>query len=287
MNSYIIYTDSACDVSTSLLREWGVCVSSLSFRFDHEDREYTNEEMPISEFYEKMREGFRAKTSAVNVSVFQTEFEKLLQAGFDILYIGFASSLSATYNSAEMAARNLREKYPERKILTVDTLCASAGHAMIVKHAVRKKAEGASIEEAAASAKDLSSRVCHWITVDDLVYLKRGGRISPTTALVGKALGIKPLIYINAEGKLNNLDKARGKKKAMMALADYYGKTAKALHGDVYIAHSEYSDCVDLLTGILQERYNACVALVTDIGPVVGTHIGPGGMIFAYEGKQR
>lgn len=153
MNNYIIYTDSACDVSTSLLREWGVCVSSLSFRFDHEDREYTNEEMPISEFYEKMREGFRAKTSAVNVSVFQTEFEKLLQAGSDILYIGFASSLSATYNSAEMAARNLRETYPERKIITVDTLCASAGHAMIVKHAVRKKAEGASIEEAAASAK--------------------------------------------------------------------------------------------------------------------------------------
>jgi len=183
MNNYIIYTDSACDVSTSLLREWGVCVSSLSFRFDHEDREYTNEEMPISEFYEKMREGFRAKTSAVNVSVFQTEFEKLLQAGFDILYIGFASSHSATYNSAEMAARNLREKYPERKILTVDTLCASAGHAMIVKHAVRKKEEGASIEEAAASAKDLSSRVCYWITVDDLVYLKQGGRISPTTAL--------------------------------------------------------------------------------------------------------
>lgn len=287
MNNYIIYTDSACDVSISLLREWGVLVSSLSFRFDHEEKEYTNEEMPISEFYEKMRKGFIAKTSAVNVASFQTEFEKLLQAGTDILYIGFASSLSTTYNSAEMAARNLREKYPDRKIITVDTLCASAGHAMVVKHTVQKKAEGASIEEAAASAKDLSTRICHWLTVDDLIYMKRGGRISPTTAFVGRALGIKPLIYINAEGKLNNVEKARGKKKAMMALADYYGKTAKTLDGDFYIAHSEYSDCVDFLVGILKERYNANISLVTNIGPVVGTHIGPGGMIFAYEGKHR
>lgn len=287
MNDYILYTDSACDVSSALLKQWGVRFSCLTFQFDGDTREYTNEEMPIGDFYSRLRAGQMAKTSAVNVSTFQTEFEKILREGMDILYIGFASSLSATCQSAQMAAQALQEKYPQRKILVVDTLCASAGHGLVLHKTLLQKRSGASIEEAAAFARDLSSRVCHWLTVDDLAYMKRGGRISPATAFVGKALGIKPLIYINAEGKLNSVDKARGKKKAMEALAAYYGETAKDPSGDVYIAHSEYTDCVSMLAELLKEKYRASVSLVTDIGPVVGTHIGPGGMIFAYEGKQR
>lgn len=287
MNDYIIYTDSACDVSPGLLWEWGVHCSCLRFHFEGEEGEYSNDAMPIDAFYVKMHAGAVAKTSAVNVGTFLEAFERLLREGKDILYLGFASTLSATFNSAAMAAEQLREKYPQRRLLTVDTLCASAGQAMVVKETVDRKNAGASLEEAAAFAAELSGRVCQWITVEDLAYLKRGGRISPTTALVGKALGIKPLIYINAKGRLDSVDKARGRKKAVTALADYYGRTAKDPGGAVYIARSEFDDGVALLTELLRQRYGARVSLVTDIGPVVGAHIGPGGMFLAFEGEAR
>lgn len=287
MSSYVIYTDSACDVNPELLKEWGVYSSSLTFQFDGEEKEYSNEEMPVSEFYNKMRAGSVARTSAVNVATFLDEFEKLLNQGQDILYLGFASSLSATYNSAAMAAEQLREHFPERKILTVDTLCASCGQALLIYHTAEKKNSGASIEEAAAFAEDLKMHICHWVTVDDLVYLKRGGRISSTTALVGKALGIKPLIYINAEGKLDSVGKVRGRKKAISALADAYGKNAKDLDSAVFITHSECLEDAEELAAILKERYNAKAQLITDIGPVVGAHVGPGGLVLAFLGKER
>ena len=287
MNQYVIYTDSACDVSLELLKQWGVSCSMLTFRFDDEDKEYSNAEMDVSEFYARMHSGSVARTSAVNVAAFLEEFEKLLRQGLDILYLGFASSLSATFNSAAMAAEQLREKYPERRIMTVDTLCASSGQAMVILRTVEQKNAGATMDEAAAFARDLSSRVCSWITVEDLVYLKRGGRISPTTALVGKALGIKPLIYINAQGRLDSMGKARGKKKAIAALADLYTANAKEPGSDVFISHSQCPEDALLLADILKKRHNANTRLISDIGPVVGAHIGPGGILFSYEGRER
>lgn len=287
MNNYVIYTDSACDVSPELLKSWGVFCSNLTFQFDGDGKEYSNEEMAVSEFYNRMRAGSVARTSAVNVATFLAEFENLLNQGQDILYLGFASSLSATYNSAAMAAEQLRERYPERKIITVDTLCASSGQALLIYQTVEKKNAGASIEEAAAFAENLKMRVCHWITVDDLIYLKRGGRISPTTALVGKALGIKPLIYINAEGKLDSVGKARGRKKAIAALADQYSENAKKPDGVVFITHSECLKDAEELAAILKSRHGAKAQLISDIGPVVGAHVGPGGLVLSFEGTQR
>ena len=287
MSNYVIYTDSACDVASEQLKSWGVHSSNLTFQFDGEGKEYSNEDMSVPEFYKKMRDGYVAKTSAVNVATFLDAFDKLLNQGQDILYLGFASPLSATYSSAVIASEQLRQKYPERKILTVDTLCASSGQALLIYHTVKKKHCGASIEEAAAFAEELKQYVCHWITVDDLVYLKRGGRISPTTALVGKALGIKPLIYINAEGTLDSVGKVRGRKKAIAALADAYGKNARNLDGSVFITHSECPEDAKELSSILKERYNASTQLITDIGPVVGAHVGPGGLVFSFIGKER
>ena len=287
MNNYVIYTDSACDVSPDLLKEWGVYSSSLTFMFDGEEKEYSNEEMPVSEFYSKMRAGGIARTSAVNVVTFQEEFEKLLNQGQDILYLGFASSLSATYNSAAMAAEQLREQYPERKIITVDTLCASSGQALLIHQTVEEKNLGATIEEAAAFAENLKLSICHWITVDDLIYLKRGGRISPTTALVGKTLGIKPLIRIDNDGKLESCVKVRGRKKAILALADKYSELADFPGSSVYITHSQCLEDAQELAQILKERHNAKAQLIADIGPVVGAHVGPGGIVLSFVGKQR
>ena len=195
MNHYVVYTDSGCDIAPELLKEWGVYSSSLTFRFDCDEIEYSNNDMTVTEFYNRMRAGGVAKTAAINVGTFLEEFEKLLAQGVDILYLGFSSKLSSTYSSAEIAAQQLRGQYPECTIITVDTLSASAGQGMLVYLAQEKKLSGASLQETAAYIEDLKLRIAHWVTAEDLVYLKRGGRISSTAAVVGNVLGIKPIIH--------------------------------------------------------------------------------------------
>lgn len=287
MNDYVIYTDSACDVTPATLKKWGVYSSSLTFQFDGESKEYSNEEMTVSKFYDKMRAGGIARTSAVNMGTFQMEFEKLLRKGNDILYLGFSSGLSATFNSAAMAAEQLRTKYPERKIITVDTLCASSGQALLIWQVLEQKKMGATIEEAAAFAENLKLHICHWVTVDDLVYLKRGGRISPTTALVGKALGIKPLICVDKDGKLESSGKVRGRKKAIISLADKYTENAAQPGSTVFITHSDCREDAAELATLLKERHGVKTQLITDIGAVIGAHTGPGAIVFSFVGKTR
>ena len=211
MNNYVIFTDSSCDLSQEMLEKRGIYSASLSFHFDDSEKIYSNNEMPIKDFYDKMRAGGVAKTSAVNSEIFATEFKKLLDQGLDILYIGFSSGLSTTFNSARLAAEQLKDEYPERKIFTVDTLAASAGIALLIDLVLSKKNSGATIEEAKEYAEAMKLKICHWFTVDDLVYLKRGGRVSPTAAFFGNMLGIKPVLHVDNEGHLINVLKVRGR----------------------------------------------------------------------------
>lgn len=288
MNNYVIFTDSACDIKPELLKEWGVRCCSLTFRFEDEGVEYSNEEMPIKAFYDRMRAGGIARTSAINMGTFLEAFEEVLKQGQDILYLGFSTGLSTTYNSGAMAAEQLREQYPERKIMTVDTLCASVGQGLLVYLTLQKKNAGATIEEAAAYAESIKLKIYHWVTVDDLVYLKRGGRISPTVAFVGNILGIKPMIYVDNEGKLLNAEKARGRKGALNSLADKYGELAQdAENGTVFISHSDCLEDVNTLGEILKKRYNAKFELITDIGTVIGAHTGPGAIALCFVAKSR
>ena len=211
MSEYIIYTDSACDIAPEILKEWGVKYQNLTFRFVDEEREYQNDEMTPADFYACMRAGRVAKTAAINVETFKAAFEAELKEGRDLLYLGFSSGLSNTSNAGQLAANELAELYPERKILVVDTLCASAGQGLLVYLTVQKKNAGATIEEAAAYARELVPHLCHWFTVDDLVYLKRGGRVSPTVALIGTMLNIKPVMHMDDEGHLIKVSQARGR----------------------------------------------------------------------------
>ena len=198
MRDYVIFTDSACDIKPELLGEWGVPYRNLTFRFDGEDKEYSNDDMTVAEFYNRMRTGGVAKTAAINAEAFAEMFEeKALKQGKDVLYIAFSSGLSTTYNSGRIAALQLKEKYPEAKIIAVDTLAASAGEGLMLYLTVQEKKKGATIEEAEAFVRDLIGRMGIWFTVDDLVYLKRGGRVSPTAAFVGNLLGIKPVLYMD------------------------------------------------------------------------------------------
>ena len=288
MRDYVIFTDSACDVKPALLAEWGIRSRDLSFRFDDSEREYSNADMAVEEFYEKMKAGGVAKTAAVNSESFAQEFEALLKEGKDILYLGFSSGLSTTYNSARIAAEELRGKYPDSRILVIDSLAASAGQGLLVYLTVKEKEKGADIEAAAAFAKDLIPRLGIWFTVDDLVYLKRGGRVSPTAAFFGNLLGIKPVLYMDNEGHLVPVLKVRGRKTAIATLADQYGERAATKEtGTVYISHGACRKDAETLAELLKERYGVEVALITDVGPVIGAHSGPGTLALFFVANAR
>ena len=287
MNNFVIYTDSACDLKPDVLKSLNVECIQLSFRFDNEDKDYLNNEMDINTFYKRMKNGETAKTSAINPETFSHRFEELLSEGRDILYIGFSSGLSTTFNSARIAADELKAKYPERKIICVDSLCASAGQGMLVYLAAKKRDLGADLETVAEYIEGIKLNLCHWFTVDDLVYLKRGGRVSPTVAFVGGILGIKPILHVDNEGKLVNVSKVRGRKASLNALLDKYGELAENKQGTVFISNADCQEDVSYLKTQFKERYNAEIEIVTDIGPVIGAHSGPGTMAVFFLGKER
>lgn len=288
MGSYLIYTDSACDMLPQTLSEWGVKRCDLSFQFNGDDKVYTNFELSTQEFYQRMRDGGVAKTSAVNSETFRELFEEDVKNGNDIFYLGFSSGLSTTYNCARMAAAELEEAYPGRRVVAVDSLSASAGFGLLLYLVLQKKAEGATIDELAAFAEDMRFHLCHWFTVDDLVYLKRGGRISSAVALVGGVLGIKPVLHMDNEGHLISRFKVRGRKSALKALCDQYGALAETKgEGVVFISHGDCEGDAALLASMLKEAYGVDVHTTVNVGPVIGAHSGPGTLALFFVGKER
>ncbi len=285
--AFVICTDSACDLDQKMLASLGVRFAELTFRFDGEDREYSNFEMENKAFYDKMRAGGVARTAAINESSFEALFTEILDTGADILYLGFSTGLSSTYNSARMAATALMEKYPERKIITVDTLAASAGQGLIVYLVCQKRDSGATLEDTSEYAKSVAPRMCHWFTVDDLVYLKRGGRVSAITAIAGNLLGIKPVLHVDDEGHLVNVLKARGRKNSILELAKKYDELALDKSGIAFICQAQCTDDAQLLANMLREKHGADVKYIADIGPVIGAHAGPGTLALFFEGKER
>ena len=288
MAKYVIFTDSACDIKPKMLKEWGVGYENLTFRFDGDDKIYTGDDMDINDFYQKMRDGGVAKTAAANPEAFITAFRKILEEGNDILHLGFSSGLSTTYNASRIAALQMAEEFPDRKIVVVDTLAASAGQGLLVYLAVKKLEEGATLEENAEYIKAMIPKLCHWFTVDDLVYLKRGGRISAISAFAGTMLGIKPVLHVDDEGHLVNVAKVRGRRTAVTALADKYGELADDKeNGTVFISHADCMADVKLLESILKERYGASLDVITDVGSVIGAHSGPGTLALFFVGKNK
>ncbi len=288
MSNYVICTDSGCDIKAEILTDWGVRYKNLTFRFDDSEQEYCNDDMDTLTFYNKMREGGVAKTAAINTEGFASLFEEVLTEGKDVLYLGFSSGLSTTYNSARLAANTLCEKYPDRKILTVDTLAASAGQGLLVYLAAEKQKQGATIEEVAAYIEGNKLSLAHWFTVDDLVYLKRGGRVSPTAAFFGNMLGIKPVMHVDNEGHLIPVEKVRGRKTSLKSMADQYTQTAKdPTKGVVFISHGDCMKDVNELADIIRERHGNEVQIITDVGPVIGAHSGPGTLALFFLAEQR
>lgn len=285
MNEYIIFTDSGCDLSPEVLNRWNVRCRSLTFAFDGESTQYANDEMSSAEFYSQMRSGKQACTSAINPDTFLSAFEDELKQGRDVLYLGFSSALSTTYNSACIAAQELRETYPDRKILTVDTLSASAGQGLLVYLTVLQQ-KGASIEEAAQFAECARDRICHWFTVDTLTYLKRGGRVSAAAATLGNMLDLRPILYVSPEGKLESVSKVRGRKASIKALADKVAACAVA-DSPVFISHADALEDAKQLAKLIEDKTGLVTQIITDVGPVIGAHAGPGTLALFFVGEHR
>lgn len=287
---YVIMTDSSCDLPQELADQLGLEVLPLEVMAD--GKNYRNwldgREIGFKEFYKLAREGKELKTSAVNTAAFEEKMEELLKEDRDILYIGFSTGLSTTYNSGEAAARELREKYPDRKIYTVDTLAASLGQGMIIYYAAKKKEAGATIEEVRDFVENEKLHMCHWFTVDDLNYLKRGGRISAATAAIGTMLSIKPVMHMDNEGHLVAVGKARGRKAALCQLLDTMGELGEGLEGQTtFICHSDCMDDAQYVASQMKERFGVAQVNINWIGPVIGAHTGPGTIGIFFWGSER
>ena len=290
MRDYVILTDSCCDLSAEMAAELGVEVLPLSLQMG--DRTYRNyldgREIGFHEFYERVRSGELATTSAVNVGEFEEKMREILKTGKDILSISFSSALSTTYQSSVIAAEELKDEFPDAKILTVDSLCASLGQGLFVYLCAQEQKKGKTIDEVKTFAEETKGRVCHWFTVDDLNHLKRGGRVSAATALFGTMLSIKPVMYTSPEGKLIPMGKARGMKAALTELVNTMDKLAiRPIREPVFICHADCPDSVDYVKGLLYERFGITDVRADYIGPVIGSHTGCGTLGLFFMGTER
>ncbi len=290
MSEYVIMTDSSCDLPAKLAEEMELTVLPLYVEVD--GQRYVNyldeREIAFSEIYAKLRTKCPAKTSAVNMQDFMEPMERLLREGRDILYIGFSSGLSGTYNAGAMAAKELAERYPDRRIYTVDSLCASMGQGLLVYLAWQEKQRGGSIEEVRDFTENTKLHLCHWFTIDDLMFLKRGGRVSGATAVVGSMLGIKPVMHVDNDGHLIKVSTARGRKASIKALADEAGKRGIDLKDQtVFISHGDCLEEANFLADIMRSRFGVKKVVISYVGPVIGAHSGPGTIALFFLGTER
>ena len=290
MSEFVLMTDSSADLSQEMVQELGVTVLPLSFTIQGKAyRNYPdNREMDLPLFYDMLRAGELATTSAVNVAEYTQAVEPILQEGKDVLILAFSSGLSSTYQASVLAAGELREKYPDRKIYTVDTLCASLGQGLLVYLAAQEQRKGKSIEEVRDWAEETKLHLCHQFTVDDLHFLKRGGRISATTAVVGSMLQIKPVLHVDNEGHLINIGKARGRQASLKALVDKMEKTVtEEGRKTVFISHGDCRKDAVTVADMVRERFGTQDIRINFVGPVIGAHSGPGTLALFYLGTER
>ena len=291
MNDYVLLTDSSADLTDALVKELGVEVLPLSFTMRNKTyRNWPdNREIDPKDFYRQLREGEMATTSAVNVSDFTETIEPHLKEGRDVLVVAFSSGLSATCHSAQIAAQELSEQYPERKVYVVDSLCASLGQGLLMYLTAHKKLEeNLTLDQLGDWVEENKLHVCHWFTVDDLNYLKKGGRVSAATALVGTMLSIKPIMHTSDEGKLTVVGKARGRKSSLNTLIDTVGRLGIDLQDQVmFICQADCQAEAEAVAAQLKQRYGVKEVYINYIGPVIGSHTGPNTMGLFFVGTER
>lgn len=290
MRDFVIVTDSSADLTVDIINDFGITVIPLGFGFENEN--YLNlpdhGQLDINEFYERVKKGERSTTTLINAKTFEEYMEPILQAGNDILYLGFSSELSGTYGSSLIAKEELLEKYKESRIESIDTLAASMGEGLLVYYAAKKKQEGLSLDEVKQWVLDERLHVCHWFTVDDLIHLKRGGRINAMTATIGTALGVKPILHVDNEGRLVPVSNVRGRRKSIHALVESMEATSiNPEEYSVFISHADCLDEAEYLGSLIKEKLNVKEVIINYIGPVIGSHTGRGALALFFFGTNR
>lgn len=288
--SYTIVTDSSCNLPGHMIEAYGLEVISLKYFVGEQAFEsYAKGSDPdYHAFYAMARKKEPLSTTLASPEVCTEVFTRVLQSGNDLLYIGFSSGLSGTYQVAHTVLEELKADYPDRKIYDVDSLAASLGQGLLVHYAVQQKKAGKTLEEVHQWLMENRLKLCHWFTVDDLFYLKRGGRVSGTTALVGTVLSIKPVMHVDNAGHLIPKGKAIGRRRAIETLVDKMAETATDPADQVvYISHGDCKADADYLAEQVKARLGVKEVLIHYIEPVIGCHAGPGTLALFFLGTHR
>lgn len=289
MNEFLITTDNTADLPYSYYKENHIEYMYLPYTMD--GKTYGKDtELPSGEFYARMRGGSMPTTSQINSETAKAVWEPYLKEGREILHLAFSSGLSGSYNSARLAAEELKEEHPEYKIVVIDSLCASLGEGLFVYKAVQLRSEGKSLEETAKWLEEHKLNFCHVFTVDDLHHLHRGGRVSKMTAILGTMINIKPLLHVDNEGHLIPLDKVRGRKKSLSSLVDMMDARLGSYRGKndaIFISHGDCESDAQYVAGLIRERYGIENILINTIGATIGAHAGPGTVALFFLGDKR
>ena len=287
MRDYVITVTSTVDLPKEWLEERKVPVIPLKYTIDNET--YTDMEgLSSKEFFGKLRDGKMATTSQINPEEARAQLEPFLKEGKDVLHLGFSSGLSGTYNSMRIAGEELKEEYPEAKIIIIDTLCACLGEGLLLYKALQQKASGKTIEETAKWVEENKLHICHNVTVADLFHLHRGGRISKASAVLGSVVQIKPIIHMDENGKLQVVGKERGRKKSLNKIVDMAVEQIKGWDNDIaMITHGDCQEDAEYVAKLVRERLGIENILINNIGTVIGSHTGPGVVAVFVMGNKR
>jgi len=285
-----ILTDTCANLPYEMVEKLGIDMCSLLFL--SEGKTYYSykdgEKVDLNQFYEMMRNKQVFTTSQINPGDFKDFFGKYLSKGEDVLYLGFSSGLSGMFQSARIARDELKQEYPDRKVIIVDTLCAALGQGVIVCYAAQMRDEGKSIEEIAQWVEDNKLRLNHWFTVDDLMFLKRGGRVSATAAIAGTIIGVKPVMHMDNDGKLAVVDKVRGRKQSIKRLVEEMEKNIESPDGQIVaISHGDCLEEAEYIKKAIEEKFNFKEIIINCLDPVIGSHAGPGTLALFYLGDKR
>lgn len=289
MTKFIITTNSCADLPKDFIQKYNIGVLPLSFSIDN--KEYSGvEDYDVKEFYDKMRSGLMPTTSQVTPQIAKNIFEEYIKEGYDVLHLSFSSGLSGSYNSSRVAAMEINEEYKDNKVIVINSLCASLGEGLFVYQAVKLKNQGKTIEEVADYLENHKLNVCHYFTVDDLNHLYRGGRVSKATAIIGTMIGVKPVLHVDDEGKLIPISKVRGRKQSLNALVKYMKESIgsyKDKNDIVFISHGDALKDAQYVADKVKEEFGIDAFLINHVGPVIGTHSGPGTIALFFMGDKR
>lgn len=285
--NYIISCDSTTDLPDSYIIDHGLILLSLSYQFGDEIYSGSHQLDP-KVFYERMRNGEMPQTSAVVPQEAKAAFEPYLKQGFDILHIAFSSALSSSYGNVVIAANELMEEYPGRKIIVIDSLAASLGEGLMVHYAISCKDRGMSLEEVAEWVENNKQHFCHQFTVNDLFHLHRGGRVSKATAIIGTLANIKPVLHVDSEGRLTSLCNVRSRKKSLLKLVENMGELIPGYQNDiVFISHGDNEGDANFVADEIRKRYGINNFLIHYVSPTIGSHSGPDTIALFFLGEKR